>query len=420
MRLFSTGLNHTTATAEVRERFAFQDEHVVRALADLRAMPAIEEAVIISTCNRTEVDWLADCSTSAPVVDWLSRYHDIGRDQLNQYLYSYEGRQAIRHLLRVSSGLDSMVLGEPQILGQLKDAYELARRHDGTGRYLSKLFQHAFAVAKRVRGETRIGANPVSVASTAMSLIGQIFADFPRHTALLLGAGDTTELFARYLHQAGIGRLVIANRTVSRARDIARRFHGYAIALDEVPAHLAEADILVTATASHEAVVRRSDVEAAYRARKHRPVCMVDLSIPRDIEADGGALEDVFLYDIDDLRTVIQENEASRREAAQRAETIIDQEVDAFLAWVRSQDAVQLIRELRGRAHETRRETLDRARRMLARGHDPDEALEFLAHTLTNKLLHAPSAGLREAGNNDDQQVLEAARRLYRLDPGEE
>lgn len=416
MPLLSTGLNHTTADAEIRERLAFPEAEIGTAVSELRRCPFVREAVIVSTCNRTELYCMSEAADAEPLVEWLSRYHGVRAEQMRNYLYTYEGRLAVRHLLRVASGLDSLVLGEPQILGQIKEAYRQARTGAGPGTILSRLFEHAFSVAKRIRTETLIGVHPVSVASTAVTLARQIFANFPEHTALLVGAGETVGLAARHLHENGLGRLIIANRTLHRARILAREVDGFAIALDEMPRHLGEADIVISSTASPDAVVHAGMVRRAIRERRRRPILMLDLAIPRDIDAAVGRLEDVYLYNIDDLRQVIQQNQASRLEAACLAETIVDQETDAFLAWLQARDAATTIRELRDRADRARVDALEKARRMLANGRDPDSVLEYLAHTLTNKLLHAPSVRLRHAGGNADQHLLRAARALYDLD----
>lgn len=420
MPLFSTGLNHTTADTRIREQLAFPETEIGSAVTELRRCPFVREAVIVSTCNRTELYCMSEAASAEPLVEWLGRYHGIQPERMRRYLYTYEGRLAVRHLLRVASGLDSMVLGEPQILGQVKEAYRQARASSGAGTILSRLFEHAFSAAKRIRTETLIGAHPVSIASAAVGLARQIFANFPEHTALLVGAGETMALVARHLRENGLGRLIIANRTLERAQVLAHEFGGYAIPLEEISSHLAEADIVVCSTASPATVVSGEMVRAAVRRRKRRPMFIVDLALPRDVDEDVARLEDVYLYNLDDLGNVIEENQASRGEAARLAEEIVDQETDDFLAWLRSRDAAGTIRELRSRAEEIRGETLERARRMLANGRDADGVLEYLAHTLTNRLLHSPTARLRQAGRGSDQDLLRAARSLFELDePGE-
>jgi glutamyl-tRNA reductase len=349
------------------------------------------------------------------VVEWLGHYHLLRTVDLQPYLYRYADHQAVRHILRVAAGLDSMVLGEPQILGQVKAAYQAANDAGTLGSRLERLFQHTFAVAKQVRTDTRIGASPVSVAFAAVGLAKQIFADLPRRAALLIGAGDTIELVARHLHENGVGRLIVANRTLERAHALVAPFGGYAIALDEIPAHLGEADIVIAATASPGLMLDAARVRACLRQRRRRPMFMVDLAVPRDIDPAVVDLDDVYLYTVDDLKDIIQENLRSRQAAAEQAEEIIDHQVEHFMAWLRAQDSVAHIRALRQRAETVRDEALARARRQLAQGKDPAEVLECFANLLTNKLMHSPCAGLREAAARGDVEMLNLIKMLYRL-----
>ncbi|MBE2293431.1 MAG: glutamyl-tRNA reductase, partial [Phycisphaerales bacterium] len=344
--------------------------------------------------------------------------HMLHTVDLQPYLYRHTNQRAVRHILRVASGLDSLVLGEPQILGQVKAAYQAANSAGTLGTRLERLFQHTFAVAKQVRTDTRIGASPVSVAFAAVSLARQIFADPPRRTALLIGAGDTVELVARHLYESGIGRLIVANRTLERAHGLAASVGGYAIALDEIPTHLGEADIVIASTASPEPLLREALVRQCLKQRRHRPMFMVDLAVPRNIDPAVAELDDVYLYTVDDLKDIIQDNLRSRQAAAQQAEEIIDTQVEHFMAWLRSQDSASSILALRQQAENTRDEMLDRARRQLANGKDPATVLDILAHTLTNKLIHAPCAGLREAAAEGDITMLNLIRSLYRLGDG--
>jgi glutamyl-tRNA reductase len=315
-------------------------------------------------------------------------------------------------MLRVASGLDSMILGEPQILGQMKTAYQLADSAGTLDIHLRRLYQHTFSVAKQVRTDTEIGASPVSVAFAAVSLARQIFGDLSRHTALLIGAGETIELAARHLHEKGLGRMIVANRTLERAHALAGEFDGYAISLSELSAHLAEADIILSSTASPVPVVGKGSMETALRQRKHRPVFIVDIAVPRDIEPEIGDLEDVYLYTVDDLHEVIEENLKSRQDAAKQAEEIIDVQAGHFMGWLRSLDAVSTICEYRGEAQRLRDEVLAKSRQQLAQGKEPGDVLAYLAHTLTNKLIHTPSANLRQAGYEGKQELVEAARQL--------
>ncbi|MCB1777862.1 MAG: glutamyl-tRNA reductase, partial [Candidatus Competibacteraceae bacterium] len=396
MSLLALGLNHQTAPVGVRERVTFTPERLCSALWDLREHGGVHEAAILSTCNRTELYCGLKDDDSRPVVEWLGHYHTLRITDLRPYLYQHAEGRAVRHILRVAAGLDSMVLGEPQILGQVKMAYQAARHAGTLGALLKRLFQHTFTVAKQVRTDTRIGASPVSVAFAAVGLAKQIFADLPQRTALLIGAGDTIELVARHLHENSIGRLVVANRTLERAHALAASFAGYAIALEEIPLHLGEADMVIASTASPGLMLEAPLVRHCLKQRRHQPMFMVDLAVPRDIDPAVANLDDVYLYTVDDLKDIIQENLRSRQAAARQAEEIIDAQVDHFMGWLRTQNSVDSIRALRRRAETARDETLSRALRQLAQGKEPAEVLNFLANTLTNKLIHPPCAGLRE------------------------
>lgn len=419
MPLIALGINHRTAPVELRERVAFAPERMEAALRELTGLPQIQEAAILSTCNRTELYIGSEEADTDPVVQWLSRFHHLDATTVKPYIYSLPDAEAVRHVLRVAAGLDSMILGEPQILGQMKTAFQDAKHAGTLDTLLSRLFQHTFAVAKQVRTDTAIGASPVSVAFAAVSLAKQIFGTLENHTALLIGAGETIELAARHLHEQRLGRMIVANRTVEHAHSLAAHFDGYGIGLDEIPAHLEEADIVLASTASPTPVLTLPVVKAALKARKHRPIFMVDIAVPRDIEAQVGKLDDVYLYSVDDLQEVIQENLKSRQEAAKQAEDMIDVQVQHFMAWQRSLDAVSAIRDYRQQAEQERDQVLAKARQQLASGKDATQVLEFLAHTLTNKLIHEPSVNLRQAGEDGRSDLLEAARELLNLPESE-
>lgn len=415
MSLIALGLNHKTAPVDVRERLALAPDRMVDALRELVSLGPVREAAIVSTCNRMEIYSRVAEGGDEALVDWLHGQHSFTPADLRPYLYAHREDSAIRHLLRVACGLDSLVLGEPQILGQIKTAYGQASEAHTLGPTLNRLFQHAFAVAKQVRTDTAIGASPVSVAFAAVSLARQIFGRLDTKTALLIGAGETIELAARHLHANGLARVIVANRTVERAHALAEQFGGYAIALSELSAHLHEADIVIASTASPVPVLGKGAVESALKRRKRRPIFMVDIAVPRDIEPEVGSLEDVYLYTVDDLEQVIEENRRSRAEAAQQAEEIIDTQMHSFLDWLRAQGATGLIRDYRDQAGRLRDETLERAYRLLRQGRSPEEALDFLAHTLTNKLTHHPTARLREACGEGRLDVIEHARHLLDL-----
>ncbi|MEO8802410.1 MAG: glutamyl-tRNA reductase [Rudaea sp.] len=413
MTLFAFGLNHHTAPLELREKIAFAAEALPGALSDLARQPGVNEALILSTCNRTELYVEVDAGAEATPRRWLLNHHGLSELRLDEFLYTHNEAAAVRHLFCVATGLDSMVLGEPQILGQVKHAYQTARGVGSLHGPMERLLQHTFAVAKRVRTDTRIGANPVSVAFTAVRLAARLFADLSQASVLLIGAGETIELAARHLAESHVRRLIVANRTLENAQALASQFSGYAIALSDLPKHLAEADIVISSTASSDPVVTRDMVERAIRERRRRPMFMVDIAVPRDIEADVAQVEDVFVYTIDDLRQVIDENLRSRQSAAREAEAVIDLQVEHYLAWRRALDLHDPLLGLRRDAEAQRDATLARARQLLANGRDPQAALEFLAHTLTNKLLHAPSVNLREAALRGDAEMLRLAQRLF-------
>jgi len=418
MPLLALGLNHRTAPVDVRERVAFSPERLDTALRDLLDHGGAYEAAILSTCNRTELYCGLKEADNRCVVQWLGDYHMLPAVELQPYLYQHVEQRAVRHILRVAAGLDSLVLGEPQILGQVKAAYQAANNAGTLGTLLERLFQHTFAVAKQVRTDTRIGASPVSVAFAAVGLAKQIFADLPKRGALLIGAGDTIELVARHLHENGLGRLIVANRTLERAHALVAAFAGYAIALEEIPAHLGEADLIITATTSPGYLLKAAQVRDSLK-RRRRPILLIDLSVPRDIEPAVAELNDVYLYAVDDLKEIIQENLRSRQAAAQQAEEIIDSQVEHFMAWLRAQDGAASIRALRQQAEAVRDEAVARALRQIAQGRDSIDVLHILANTLTNKLIHPPCVGLREAAAQGDADMLGLIKNLYRLDGGE-
>ena len=412
MSIVALGLNHTTAPLELRERASVDDRGISSALQSLSRFPGVSEAAILSTCNRTDLYCGVGAGRDAPT-RWFDEFLGIDRGDLAGHLYVHREDAAVRHVMRVASGLDSMVLGEPQILGQLKQAYGLARREGSLGVVLDKLFQRSFSVAKRVRTDTDIGSSPVSVAYAAVTLAHRIFGDFGVRTALLVGAGETVELCARHLASGRIGRMVIANRTLEHARRIATALGAYAISLDEVPLHLGEADIVISSTGAREPIITVEQTRAAVRRRRRRPMFMADLAVPHDIERGAGDLPDVYLYTVDDLADVIEEGRQRRVAAAGVAEGIIDQQVGEFMAWMRGRRVSSLIVRVRESAAAAKDDVLDKARRRLESGEPADEVIEYVARTLTNKLLHAPSTGIREAGARDRGDIVEAARLLF-------
>jgi glutamyl-tRNA reductase len=415
MHLLAFGINHKTAPLEIRERAVIAPEDLVDVLRDITSSGTATEATILSTCNRTELYCGLTHADSDNAIQWFSDSYKPSALDIGPYVYKHFGADAVRHAFRVASGLDSLVLGEPQILGQMKDAFATALNAGATGKLLNRLFQHTFSVAKQVRTDTAIGASAVSVAYAAVSLAKQIFANLAEKTALLIGAGDMIELCARHLKEQGVGHIIVANRTLERARVLADPLGALPISLAEMPPRLSEADIVISSTASQLPILGKGAVESALRLRRHRPIFMVDIAVPRDIEAEVADLADVYLYTIDDLKDVVQENLQARLQAAREAEKIIDIQVVSFMRWLRSLEAVPRIRALRETAYAAREAELERARRRLARGEDPRVVMARLAHALTNKLIHAPTAALRQAGHDDEAALSEAIGRLFNL-----
>lgn len=412
MTLLALGLNHQTAPLAVRERLAIAPAALPVALQELGTQPGVNEVALLSTCNRTEVYCRVEHGAEHRPEFWLAAFAHLQPEYLHPHLYHHENDAAVRHLFRVAAGLDSMVLGEPQILGQVKQAWQAARLQGTLKATLDRLFQHTFAVAKRARSETRIGNQPVSVAFAAVRLAQQTFAELDQATVLLIGAGDTIELAARHLTEHRVRKLLVANRTLEHAQVLAQRFDGSALPLQDLQQHLAQVDIVLSATGSPEPILDQPMLQAALRQRRHRPMFLLDLAVPRDIDPAVAELEDIFLYDVDALEHVVEENRCARRNAATEAEAIIDLQVEQYLSWWRASDNQDALRRLRTRGESTRDAVLARAEELLAQGKDPQQALHYLAHTLTNKLLHAPSVMLREAAQQGDQALLGAAARL--------
>ena len=423
MQLAVTGVNHSTANIALRERVAFPPALVTGALRQAAELSGVNEVVIISTCNRTEVY----LGFSAPALEdgdsrqrqtlhWLAGFHGMSAAELAPATYFHEGGEAVRHLMKVAAGLDSMVLGEPQILGQIKSAFALSRDLAVVGGVLGQAFEAAFSVAKGVRSETAIGASPVSVAFAAVTLAGRIFSDLSQLGVLLVGAGRTIELAARHLADKQVRGITVANRTLDNALQLAGRFSGQGALLSDLPELLVSADIVISSTNSQLPLIGKGMVEKAIRQRKHRPMLLIDLAVPRDIEAEVGEIPDAYLYGVDDIGSVIEDSIASRREAAAEAETIIDQGMERFLGQLRSRNAVATLRRLRGKADAIRQAELDHARRELEKGGDAASVLESMARSITNKLIHAPSVSMKRASAEGRDELLRATRELFELD----
>ncbi len=399
--LYALGLNHQTAPLDIRERVVFHVERLRDALTEMKSGLA-SEAAILSTCNRTELYFAGE--EPAAAAQWLAKWHHLRPDDLSPYLYTRPQDEAVRHAFRVASGLDSMVLGEPQILGQMKEAVRAAESAGTLGTVLHKLFQRSFAVAKEVRSTTRVGAESVSMAGAAVKLAARIFPTLREQRVLFIGAGEMIELCATHFAAQGPAQITVASRTLERASRLAHRFGGQAIELKALAERLHEHDIVVSSTASSLPILGKGLVERALKARRRRPIFMVDLAVPRDIEPEVAELDDVFLYTVDDLASVVSANLDSRRSAVEQAEAIIDTQVGQFMHWMRSRQNVPLIRLLRENAELARREEVQRALKLLQRGEAPAAVLEQLSVALTNKLLHAPTVQALTAGEAEPKR----------------
>ncbi|MEQ1525876.1 MAG: glutamyl-tRNA reductase [Gallionella sp.] len=417
MQLFAFGLNHQTAPLNVREQVAFNVDGMENALRDLVDKGGAKEAAILSTCNRMELY----CNAEQPeqAIDWLAQYHNMPRTEIEPYLYTLPREMAVKHSFRVASGLDSMVLGEPQILGQMKQAVRQAEQAGTMGFLLHKLFQRTFSVAKDVRTQTEIGANLVSMAAAAVKLAERIFPSISEQKVLFIGAGEMIELNAVYFAAKTPKHITVANRTLERAEALAQRFNGHAITLTDLPEQLALHDIIVTCTASQLPILGKGMVERALKARKHRPLFIVDLAVPRDVEAEVAELDDVFLYTVDDIAEVVKDGLDARQGAVKEAEVIIDSGVVDFIHWMESREVVPTIRSLRDHAERNRRQELEKALRLLAKGENPEKILEAMSNGLTNKFLHAPTHALNQVHSGDREKFLDVIHRMYHVNSDE-
>jgi glutamyl-tRNA reductase len=415
--IFTLGINHHSAPLAIRERVAFGADKLRHALADLAHSQTVREVAILSTCNRTEIYCVGE--STQRVVDWLSAYHQVEHGDLLPYLYQHDQPSTVRHAFRVASGLDSMVIGEPQILGQVKDAMRVAEELGTLGTQLHKLFQRAFAVAKEVRSTTAIGANIVSMAAAGVHLAERIFETVAGQRILFIGAGEMIELCAAHFCADQPKQVTIANRTVERGRVLAERYAGTAIRLDELADHLPQHDIIVSCTASPLPIIGLGMAERAIKARRHRPMFIVDLAVPRDVEEEVGELDDVFLYTVDDLAQIVESGMESRQAAVVEAESIIVQRVNDFIGWLNARDTVPVIRALRDSAERMRRHELEHAMRLLGKGEAPEKVLEQFSQRLSNKLLHAPMRTLNAADGADRAELQAAAERLFHLHAGD-
>ena len=413
MPLLITGISHHTATLEIREKIAITKLDYAARVNELHELDGVEEVVVVSTCNRTEIYSIGPKQSRGQVRQWLQAKGGLSEAEMEKHCYVLERENAVRHLFRVAGGLESLVLGESQIVGQLKDSWQMANHAGGVGKVLDRLFQHAFATGKRIRSRTHIGDHPVSVAYTTVMLAKQIFGDLASKTVILVGAGEMVELCGRHLHDKGLSSLIIANRSIENATELAEKFGGLAVSLTDLPGVLHKADILISSTASLEPVIYAESVKMALKQRRNQPMFLVDIAVPRDIHPDVGKLGDVFLYTIDDLQKVVDKNLSKRSEAAEAASDDIDESVDEFMRWLNSARAVVYLQNLHKHARMNSDELVHRALRKIRAGQDPEKVVTQLAHTLTKRILHLPSTRLRQAAEEQDDDLLRVANRLF-------
>lgn len=413
MPLLILGISHHTAPVEVRELVALNSADYATSIRELLQIDGVEEALVLGTCNRTEIYCLAGKDVRSSLLMWLHRADDRPTSPRDQYFYYHEGPAAVKHLIRVAGGLDSLVLGEPQVLGQLKEAWQSAVDAGGAGKVLDRLFQHTFAAAKDIRHSSGIGKHPVSVAYTAVVLARQIFGRLSDQHVVLLGAGEMIQLCGRHLKEQGITRLEIANRSLENAQQLADELGAVATSLADLQEVLPRADIIISSTASPHHVIRREDIKRALKIRRHRPMFLVDIAVPRDIDPACADLDDVYLYTIDDLQQVVDENQQHRARAAESAHGDVDAAAESFMRWLYGLRAAGSLEKIRRVSHDHELELVQRARKRLEAGHDPDEVLAQMASTLTNRILHQPSLKLRQAAEQQDYAVLQAAEKIF-------
>lgn len=421
MSVLVYGLNHKTAPLELRERVAFAKHSLPQTLQQAQADLDLPEVAILSTCNRTEI-YCHFASSKPPkpqaqqIGSWMADFHNLDRQVIMPACYHHHDEQAVRHVIRVASGLDSMVLGEPQIMGQMKVAYATALASATTGPVLNQLNQHSMSAAKRIRSETNIGRNPVTIPYAILSLVRRIFADVSNCTALLVGVSEITELVAQHLTTAGVSQLTIANRTLANAQDFAKKFGAQAVALGDLREHLSKTDIVIACTGSQIALVGKGMVEEALKKRKFKPIFMADLAVPRDIEPETGQLEDIYLYTIDDLRGLIEQNSHARIEAAQTAEHMVNEAASNFISYLQGRSAINIIRGMRAQLESLVSEELKKSKARLAKGEDAEQVTERMARALVNRWLHNPTTRLRQTLPEGRAELLNAACQLYDLD----
>ena len=414
MPIIACGLNHKTAPLTMRERFSVVPDQIQVSLQSMMQTKTLHEVAILSTCNRTE--FYCASETHEPLLNWICSHYDCAQDDVTPYLYVHEEAEAVRHILRVATGLDSMVLGEPQILGQMKNAFSMAESAGTIGPCLQRLFQYIFSTSKDVRTSTGIGTSPVSIAYAAVRLAKQIFSDLSQSSVMVIGAGETIELVLRYLKEAQLENIVMINRTVARAQVLAEKFQGKAATFAELAKELEQVDIVISATGSTIPVIGKGTVERVLKQRKHKPMFMVDLAVPRDIEPEVADLSDIYLYCVDDLQHVIEKSLKNRSAAAEEAERLISLQVEHYMSWLKSLDVVDTIRSFRSKYEGVRDAEIANAMQLLQQGTSPQEVCCHLARNLTNKLLHSPTVQLRQAGYEQNLELLALAKQLFELE----
>lgn len=414
MQLTAVGLNHQTAPLSIREKLAFAAAALPEAVRNLARSNAATEAVILSTCNRTELYCVGD---SEEIIRWLADYHSLPIEEIRPYLYTLDMQETVRHAFRVACGLDSMVLGEPQILGQIKDAVRAAQEQESMGAKLNALFQKTFSVAKEVRTDTAVGENSVSMASASVKLAEQIFPDIGDLNVLFIGAGEMIELVATYFAAKNPRLMTVANRMLARAQELCDKLgvNAEPCLLSDLPAILHDYDVVVSSTASQLPIVGKGMVERALKQRQSMPLFMLDLAVPRDIEAEVGDLNDAYLYTVDDMVNIVQSGKEARQKAAAAAETLVSEKVAEFVRQQQGRQSVPLIKALRDEGEKARKQVLENAMKQLAKGATAEEVLERLSVQLTNKLLHSPTQTLNKAGE-EDKDLVHAVAQIYHLD----
>ena len=413
MPLLTTGISHHTAPLETREKIAIARTDYAIRVKELCELSGIEEVVVVSTCNRTEIYSIGPKESRNQVRQWLQAKGNLSDSEMDTHCYVREREQAVRHLFRVAGGLESLVLGESQIVGQLKDSWQMAHEAGGVGKVLDRLFQHAFATGKKIRSKTGIGEHPVSVAYTTVMLAKQIFGDLASKTVTLVGAGEMVELCGRHLREKDVSNLIIVNRSLERANELAEQFDAHAVSLTDLPDVLHKADILISSTASPEPIIHPDSVKSALRQRRNQPMFLVDIAVPRDIHPDVGKLGNVYLYTIDDLQKVVDENISKRSEAAEAATGDVTEAAEEFMRWLNSARASVYLKNMHKHARMQSEELVTKALRRIEAGQDPQKVITKLANNLTKRILHLPSTRLREAAEQQDDELLKVANRLF-------